>query len=334
MNIIRACIASIICTITFFQASAQEGEKVFRFLELPSSVRANALGGNNVSVIENDISLVFLNPAALGREMNMNANVNFLSYIADIKVGSAIFGKSIRENNSFAVGVNYIDYGDFKKTTSENEIIGNFSAKDIAVNGIYSHMLTNRLRGGVTAKFITSSYEDYSSVAIGFDVGLSYYNEDQEFSAGLVLKNMGSQISSYNDKRVGLPWDIQLGVSKRLRSAPIRFSVTAVYLTQWNFANINEANGIDTSDDGFLKTAFKHTILGVDIISSENFWIGVGFNPKVHYDMALQDGNKFGGFNAGAGVRIQKFNIGFSLAQYHPSATTYHFSVGFDISKF
>lgn len=334
MSKIRACLASIICTIIVFHASAQEGEKVFRFLELPTSTRANALGGTNISAIENDVSLVFLNPAALGPEMNMNANVNFLSYIADIKVGSAIFGKSIRENNSFAVGVNYIDYGNFKETLNENEIIGSFSAKDIAVNGVYSHMLTNRLRGGVTAKIITSSYEDYSSVAIGFDVGLSYYNEDREFSAGLVLKNMGSQISAYNDKRVGLPWDVQIGVSKRLRSAPIRLSLTAVYLTQWNFANIDAANGIDSSDDGFLKTAFKHTILGVDIIPSENFWIGVGFNPKVHYDMSLQEGNKFGGFTAGAGVRIQKFNVGFSLAQYHPSATTYHFSVGFDISKF
>lgn len=334
MNKIRACIAGIIFTIAIFHASAQEGEKVFRFLELPTSTRANALGGTNISAIENDISLVFLNPAALGPEMNMNANVNFLSYIADIKVGSAIFGKSIRDNNSFAVGVNYIDYGDFKETTNQNEIIGDFSAKDIAVNGVYSHMLTNRLRGGVTAKFISSNYADYTSLAIGFDVGLSYYNEDREFSAGLVLKNMGSQISAYNDKRVGLPWDVQLGVSKRLRSAPIRFSLTAVYLTQWNFANVDKANGIDSSDDGFLKTAFKHTILGVDIIPSENFWIGVGFNPKVHYDMSLQDGNKFGGLSAGAGVRIQKFSIGFSLAQYHPSATTYHFSVGFDISKF
>lgn len=333
MNRIKACITSIICTITIFQSFAQEGERAFRFLELPTSTRANALGGTNISVIENDISLVFLNPAALGPEMNMNANVNFLSYISDIKVGSAIFGKSIRENNSFAVGVNYIDYGDFKETTTE-EVIGNFSAKDIAVNGVYSHMLTNRLRGGVTAKFISSNYQDYSSTAIGFDVGLSYYNEDREFSAGLVLKNMGSQISSYDDKRVGLPWDIQLGISKKLNNAPIRLSLTAVYLTQWDFARVNEANGIDTSSDGFLKTAFKHTIIGIDLIPSENFWISAGFNPKVHYDMALEDGNKFGGFNGGAGIRIQKFSIGFSLAKYHPSATTYHFSLAVDISKF
>ncbi|PXV68956.1 hypothetical protein CLV62_101222 [Dysgonomonas alginatilytica] len=333
MNRIKACIASIICTIAIFQSFAQEGERAFSFLGLPTSTRANALGGTNISVIENDISLVFLNPAALGPEMNMNANVNFLSYISDIKVGSAIFGKSIRENNSFAVGVNYIDYGDFKEAIN-GEVIGSFSGKDIAVNGVYSHMLTNRLRGGVTAKFITSNYEDYSSTAIGFDVGLSYYNEDREFSAGLVLKNMGSQISSYDDKRVGLPWDVQLGISKKLNNAPIRLSLTAVYLTQWDFARVNEANGIDTSDDGFLKTAFKHTILGVDIIPSENFWISAGFNPKVHYDMALEDGNKFGGFNGGAGIRIQKFSIGFSLAKFHPAATTYHFSLAVDISKF
>ena len=76
MNKIRACVASIIFIIAIFQTSAQEGEKVFRFLELPSSVRANALGGNNISVIENDISLVFLNPAALGREMNIKTNLN------------------------------------------------------------------------------------------------------------------------------------------------------------------------------------------------------------------------------------------------------------------
>lgn len=333
MNRIKACIASIICTIIIFQASAQEGEKAFRFLELPTSARANALGGTNISVIENDISLVFLNPAALGPEMHMNANVNFLSYVGDIKVGSAIFGKSIRESNSFAVGVNYIDYGSFKETVTD-EVIGNFSGKDIAVNGVYSHMLTNRLRGGVTAKFISSNYADYSSTAIGFDVGLSYYNEDREFSAGLVLKNMGSQLSSYDDKRVGLPWDVQLGISKKLSKIPIRLSLTTRYLNQWNFKQVDEANGIYSGNDGFIKTAFKHTILGVDLIPSDNFWLSIGFNPKVHYDMALDSGNSFGGFNGGAGVRIKKFNVGFSLARYHPAATSYHFSLGVDISKF
>lgn len=334
MKRIKIYITVFICIVSTCGAKAQDGEKVFRFLDLPNSVRSDALGGTNVSAIENDISLVFQNPAALGKEMDMNANVNFMSYIADVKVGSAIFGKSIRESNSFAVGVNYIDYGNFKETNENNEELGSFGAKDIVVNGIYSHMLTNRLRGGVTTKFISSTYADYSSIAIGFDVGLSYYNEDREFSAGLVLKNIGSQLSSYNDKRVSLPWDINIGISKKLRNAPIRFSITGVYLTQWNFSRVDEANGINSSDDNFAKTLFKHAIFGIDIIPSQNFWIGIGYNPKVHYDLKLQEGNKFGGLNAGAGIKIQKFSIGFSLAKYHPSATSFHFSLGMDISKF
>lgn len=334
MDKIKACITIVISIVLVLPSFSQEGEKAYRFLDLPTSVRANALGGTNVSIIENDISLVFQNPAALGKEMNMNANVSFMSYIADIKVGSAIFGKSIRDANSFAIGVNYIDYGDFKETTSEDEIIGDFAASDITVNGVYSHMLTSRLRGGVTAKFIYSSYHEYTSTAIGFDVGLSYYDEDREFSAGFVLKNIGSQISSYNDKRIGLPWDIHLGLSKKLGKSPVRLSLTGVYLTQWDFSRVDEANGIDSSDDSFAKKLFKHTILGVDIIPTGNFWISVGFNPKTHYDLKLQEGNKFGGFNAGAGISISKFSMGFSLAKYHPSATSFQISLSADISKF
>lgn len=333
MNRIKICITGFFLLVLIFQSFGQEGEKIFRFLELPTSTRINALGGTNVSLIENDISLVFSNPASLGKEMDMHANVSFMSYIADIKAGSAIFGKSIRERNSFAVGVNYVDYGKFKETSVDNNVIGDFSATDIAVNGVYSHMLTDRLRGGVTAKFIYSSFESYTSTAIGFDVGLSYYNEDSDFSAGLVLKNMGRQISSYNDKRVGMPWDINIGISKKLNKAPVRFSLTGVYLTQWDFSHIDEANGI-ASDDNFAKTLFKHTVLGVDIIPSQNLWLALGFNPKAHYDLKLKEGNKFGGFNFGAGINIQKFSIGFSLAKYHPDATSFHLSLSADISKF
>lgn len=333
MSKIRCSVLFILCILFCFRVNAQDGEKAFRFLEMPTSVRVDALGGTNVSLIDNDISLVFYNPAALGKEMNMRANLNYLSYLADIKAVSAIFGKSLGDVSSFAVGVNYMDYGKFTET-SINEIVGEFQAKDIVVNGIYSHMLTDRLRGGVNAKFIYSSYAEFTSTAIGFDVGLSYYNEDSEFSAGLVLKNIGAQLSSYTDKRVGLPWDVQVGMSKKLRNAPIRFSLTGRYLTQWDFYRVNAADGIDTSEDNFFKTFIKHTVIGVDVLPSKNLWLGVGFNPKVNSDMKLKEGGKWGGFNAGAGIKIQKFSVGFSLAQYHPSATTYHFNVAFDMSKF
>lgn len=312
---------------------AQNGEKVYRFLNLPTSTHVNALGGNNVSLVDNDISLVFHNPALLGDEMNMNVNVNYMSYIADIGSGSGIFGRSINELSSFAIGMNYIDFGNFDKMSAEQISGGTFSAKDFALNGMYSRDLTPYLRGGVTAKFIYSAYDSYSSTAIGFDVGLSYYNLDKSFSAGMVIKNLGAQLSTYNDDRVGLPWDVQLGLTKRIKNSPLRFSLTGIYLTQWDFERIDSANGIERSDDNFTKTLLKHMVIGVDILPSQNMWIGVGYSPKANSDMKLAEGNKWGGWNAGAGIRVKRFNVGFSFAQYHPSATSYHFSFSMDISK-
>ncbi|GAB6011347.1 type IX secretion system protein PorQ [Viscerimonas tarda] len=317
-----------------FVASAQNGEEVFRFLNLPTSTHINALGGNNVSLVDNDISLVFHNPALLGEEMNMNLNLNYMSYIDDISAGSAIFGKTLSPISTFALGMSYLDYGSFKRTSADNIASGEFSSKDIVLNGIYSRDLTPYLRGGVTAKFIYSSYEEYTSTAIGFDLGLSYYNEDRSFSAGLALKNIGTQLSAYDEKRARLPWDVQLGLTKKLANAPLRLSLTGMYLTQWNFDKINEANGIESTGDNFTKTFFKHTVIGVDILPSQNMWIGVGFSPKINADLKLQEGNKWGGFNAGAGFNIKKFKLGFSFAQYHPSATSFHFSLSTDLSMF
>ena len=86
--------------------------------------------------------------------------------------------------------------------------------------------------------------------------------------------------------------------------------------------------------DSFVKTLAKHFIIGVDFIPSENFWVGVGFNPKVNMDMKLKGGGSFSGFSAGAGVRIKMFDVGFSLAKYHPSAMSMMISVSTTLADF
>lgn len=333
MNKLSACILGLFLLSTII-GYGQNGEKAYRFLSLPTSTHINALGGNNVSLVDNDISLVFHNPAALGEEMDMFLNVNYMSYIGDIGAGSAIFGKSINPISTFAVGVSYIDYGDFKRMSEDEIGSGDVSAKDIVVSGVYSRDLSAMLRGGVTTKIIYSSYDSYTSAAVAFDVGLSYYKEDKSFSAGIVLKNVGAQLSAFNEERVSLPWDVQIGMTKKFAHAPIRLSLTGMYLTQWKFKKIDEANEIESKDDNFIKTMFKHMVIGVDLLPIKNMWIGVGYSPKVNSDLKLKDGNKWGGWNAGAGIQINKFNVGFSFAQYHPSATSYHFSFSADLSKF
>jgi hypothetical protein len=316
-KIVFICIFSLFS----FLLAAQEGKSSFEYLLLPTSTRSGALGGTNISIIEDDVSLISNNPALLGSEMDLNLSVSYLSYIADIGIGNAVFAKSLGERSAWGIGVHYANYGKMLETSYENVVLGELNANDICGNIFLSRDLTDELRGGITAKFIYSNYYHNTAIGLGVDLGLSYYNADKEFSVGLVGKNLGRQIKAYEEELSSLPWDIQLGISKRLAHAPIRFSVTGVYLKQWQFDNY--LGGKDT----FFKTLTKHLVFGVDVTPSNNFWFAIGYNVKRGSDMYLQEGNKFAGFSIGTGLKVKAFAFSCSFGQYSISATSFLFNI-------
>jgi hypothetical protein len=304
---------------------AQDGNDTYGFLRLPSSAHISALGGYNVSIVELDPSTVFHNPALLGGEIDGMINVNYLNYISDVNVGSAIFTKAFKERGAIGVGATYINYGKMQETSPENVILGTFSAQDMSFQAFYAYDLTEKWRGGLSLKALYSTLADYSSFGLAVDAGLSYFDTEKDFSFGLTLKNIGAQLKAYDTERQKVPWDIQMGFTKRLAHAPFRVSFTGTHLNRWKLDYIDKTP--DKKDDSFLLTAFKHLVFGVDFVPSENFWVGIGYNPKTKADMKLVSGNSLGGFSAGAGIKVSRFNIGISYAQYHPSASSLMVSV-------
>ena len=311
---------------------AQTGNEAFSFLRLPNSNRASAMGGHTVSLVENDPSLIFHNPGLLGTEMDGTINLNYLNYISDINAGSALFTKAHGEKGAWGVGASFFSYGDIQETTPDNTQLGKLSTKDISLQGFYARDLSERWRAGLSMKFLYSALADYSSIGLCFDAGLSYYNSETEFSYGFVLKNIGAQLKPFYDERQKMPWDIQMGFSKRMRHAPIRFSLTAQYLNRWKFQYVDDAD--NTYDgDSFFQAFVKHFVIGVDFIPSDNFWVGVGYNPKTALDMKLSGGgNGLAGLSAGAGIRIKMFDVGCSIAKYHPSALSMMISLSFRLA--
>lgn len=312
---------------------AQSGDQVFSFLRYPASTRANAMGGNNVSLVERDPSLIFQNPALLGGEMDGMVNLNYMNYIADINVGSALFTKALKEKAAWGIGVTYFSNGTIKGMTSEQISTGDITAKDINVSGFFSYDLSDRWRGGASLKFLYSNMDIYTSVGIAVDAGLSYYNSEKDFSFGFAFKNIGAQLKPYEDERQKMPWDIQMGITKRLNHAPIRLSLTAQYLNRWKFDYIDDTDK-EYKGDSFFQAFVKHFVIGVDYVPSENFWLGLGYNPKTALDMKLQGGNALSGFSGGAGVKIKMFDVGVSVAKYHPSALSFMVGVSTTIGDF
>ena len=329
------------CFFSFAGASYAQSnsDAAFKFLNLSTSSHVNALGGSNISIVEKDISLIYQNPALLGPELNNQLNLNYTSYLEGIKLGSITFGKALSNRSAWGIGMHYMDYGTFVGATEDDVITGDFSAQDMALHGFYSYDFSERLRGAFAMKAIYSAYAEYTSFALGVDLGLNYYNVDEGFSGSIVLKNLGGQLVKYHETYEKLPWDIQLGVSQRLEHAPIRFSLTAQHLNKWNLTDVpkyktNDLGELVEEKDSFGKTLLKHCIFGVDIFPTENVYVALGYNYKRKTELSLTEQRDLTGFTGGVGIKISSFRAGFSVSQMHIGALTYSFSVSSDLNAF
>ena len=304
---------------------AQDGSSVFNFLRLPISAHAAALGGNNISLIEDDITLAYHNPALLINTTDNTLNLNYMTYISDSKVAGAMFNKVFSDRSAGAIAARYVDYGSFDGYDADNTATGSFDAKDIEVKVMYSYLLSDRISGGVSGKFITSKYESYNSIALGVDLGVNYYNEENDFSASLTLSNLGGQVKAFDDKTEKMPFDVQMGFTKRLSHAPLRISVTLNNLNHWSKDHFYNADG---SEDNFTELLFKHALFGADLLLGDNFQVSLGYNYRISQELSVS-GSKWDGITAGANLAIKKVKLGASYSKLHVSSSSFLFNISY-----
>ena len=309
------------------------GSSVFHFLNLPASSRLNALGGENVSIADDDISMAFANPALLTAHTDKVLQLNYAYYLAGTMFGSAMYGHNYKENY-FAAGVHYLDYGQMAYADEFGNLLGTtFTAKDICVNVMYARQLGPMFRVGATLKPIFSVYERYTSFALGADVGGHFQTADSTFQMGLTLRNIGWQLKAFYEEDYGqhtemLPLNLELGLSYRLAHAPLRFSLTAHNLQCWDIAPAGE-------DVEWYDMLFRHTIWAIDIVpKSEKFYLTVSYNHRRQSEMNITNIRSLAGFAFGAGMKIYKFRLGFAMSQYTKSNFTYQVSLSTDINSF
>lgn len=296
-------IAALLTTATL---SAQESQEVYSFLRLPVSAHVAALGGDNITLTDDDATVIFHNPSLISNVTDKSLNLNFMTYMEGAKTASASFVKTYKERATWGVAAQYMDYGSMKETTAANIETGTFSARDIAVAGSFAYLLSERISGGITARFITSHIASYNSAAVAVDIGINYLDEGRGWSLSAVAKNLGGQIAAYEDNFERIPLDLQLGVSKRLIGSPLRLSATLSRLNNW--------------DQGFI----KHVAVGADLLLGDNIYVAAGYNFRRASEMKISDGegdsNHGAGFSIGAGLQLERFKLHVAYAKYHVSA--------------
>lgn len=309
--------------------NGQESGSIFNFLNLPVSAHSVALGGKNVSLIEDDISLAMQNPALLTGVSDKTIGFSFMTYMQGVKNGAVAYGQQVGERGTWSANIQFVGYGSTKETTLSGEIIGEMRPLDFCMGGQYAYMLSEHWAGGVTGKFIYSHYGPYTSCALAADLGLNYYNEETDFSLSFVGRNLGGQVKQFGNHRDRLPMDLEIGFSKSLGHAPIRISVTMIDLTRWG-SNNYFTTGVKVKPGAIY---MNHFVLGAEFLPTDKFYIGLGYNFRRGYEMTAAGSSHAAGLSFGGGMNLKRLKLGLAYAKYHVSAPTLSFTVAYNFQK-
>lgn len=296
---------------------AQDSQTGYNFLRLPVSAHAAALGSDNISIIEDDPSLMFHNPALLSSVSDKSLNLNYMNYMEGANAASASFSKIVKEKATIGVMAQFLDYGKMKEVDEHNVQTGEFSAKDIAIAGALSYQLGTNIVGGITARIITSYIGDYNAFAMGVDLGVNYYDPEKEWSVSATVKNLGGELDAFEEEYNKLPLDLQIGASKRLIGSPLRLSATLVDMNHLN------------------KKFIHHLVAGADVILSPQIYLAVGYNFRRASEMEIvsndeERGSSHGaGLSLGGGIQLDRFKLNVAYGKYHVSSHSLLISASF-----
>jgi len=307
------------------------GDNVYEFLNLTHSGLVSSLGGTNVSLPVNDLNLAYHNPSLLNSDMDKSLALNYVNYFAGINYGLAMYSRSFPGTGNFAAGLTYLNYGTFTETDVTGVITGNFTAAEYALSLIYSHQIDSLFSLGINFKPILSQLERYTSVGFAFDAGASWHNSSKLFSAGLVIKNAGYQVTTYaGEPHEKLPFEIQAGISQTLAHAPFRFSLTLRHLEKFDLTyqyQEPDLTGENKVSSGFLENSLRHVILGAELIPHKNFYISAGYNYQRRRELEIESKTSTVGFSWGFGINTSFMNIEFGRATYHLAGSSTNVSL-------
>lgn len=305
------------------------GDNVYEFLDLTYSALISSIGGSNVSLYGCNLNLANQNPSLLDSGMSNSLGLNYSNYLAGINYGFAVYSHTLGDAGNIAGGITYLNYGSFTEADESGIITGSFNASEFAFTAIYSHELDSMFTIGINLKPVLSRLERYTSFGLAFDLGASWHNRKNLLSAGLVIRNIGCQLTTYSGETKGkLPFEILAGFSAKLSHAPFRFSMTLRHLEKYDLTHKYFTSDESSSGSSeFFENLMRHIIIGTEIIPHKNFYLSFGYNYQRRSELKTESGTGGTGFTWGFGINTSMLSIEFGRASYHLAGASNNISV-------
>ena len=330
---------------TFQSYSQIGGDNTYEFLNLTSSARIASMGGDFLAINDNDITLAPANPSLINPGMHNHIGIAYVDFFSDVNYGFAAYSRNFNKLGSFLASMQYVNYGKFDYAEVTGERTGTFNAGETALNLGWGRQLDSLFSIGANMKFIYSSFESYSSFGLGVDVAGSYNSRDGNYTMSLIAKNIGRQLKAYDGGNIEpIPFELQFGLSQRLKHLPFRYSILFNHLEKWNLRYEDpkdqqtdpisgepiKTNGVEEFADNFM----RHIVFGGEILIGKVISLRGGFNYRRRQEMKVETLKKSVGFSWGLGLRVAMFHFSYARSAWHLSGSPNYITITTNLSDF
>lgn len=315
--------------VAAFSSAQIAGNTALSALNMQTSARTAGLGMKYLSVCDNDINVAFNNPSFIGSSLENQLAFNFVNHFSGTNYGSVAYGRTFDKTGSYVFGLQYVNYGRFMRYDEDETPHGTFSAADYVFHIGWGRALDSNFSMGVNFRPVLSHYENYTALAVSFDIAGSYVSGDRLFSVTAMARNIGAQIVTFAGTREKLPFELSAQLSYKLKNAPFRLYLSLNELQRWNLRYDDALNPTYTEDPftgerteekpfaGFMDNLFRHANVGVEFCLGKAFKVWFGYNYRQMKEIQATDGFNMSGFSYGLGLRVKRINISYSRNNYH-----------------
>ena len=138
-----------------------------------------------------------------------------------------------------------------------------------------------------------------------------------------------------------MPFDLQVGLTKRLAKAPFSFSITAHHLHRFNLSyndtSFNNENGFDNERQGrfTIDKLFRHFVFATTIHIGDKLEVQAGYNYLRRKELNIgNNSNGLTGFSLGIGVLLGKMDIRYARTHFQNNSGYNQFGLNLTLNRF
>jgi len=304
------------------------GTHVYSFVQQSVSATDNALGKTAI-VRTGDVALALKNPSLLDSSYSHQASITwgnmFVLQTGGMSIANIAYARSLRPKLMLVGGVTSVIYGAFNSYDEYANPTGYFFVSDNALYaGLSYHFLPN-FYAGATLKPILSFLETYSSIGILADFAFRYQSTDTLTNAAIVVRNVGSQITTYTGNYENVPFGVDVALRRKMKYAPFAISVAYSDLQAFVVSNTKAP---------FIENLLKHFSIAADVRMLKSFDLMLGFNVRKFGDMTWENGRKAVGLSLGAAFNRPNWKLSYGWAKQHAAGGTHFFTFSTNMQYF